>query len=300
MTDTRQHPLRGILLILSALFFFAALDATSKHLAQKFAVPLLVWARYTLHCILMVIFLAPSMRIRLIATQRPLIQVTRALMLVGTTGFLMAALRLMPLAETTAILFVTPLLVALLAGPWLGEKIGVLRWLAVLTGFAGALLIARPGGALSGPGILLALTGAVCYSVYQIQTRLLSSTENTFTMLFYTALVGTVVMTLGLPWFWDGPRPDGFEMLLIASMGVYGGTGHYLLTRAFRHAPASTLSPFMYAQLIWATLLGWQVFGHLPDGWSILGMIVIAGSGLAVVLVERRGKKNQPLPKASS
>ncbi len=290
MTDSRQHPLRGILLILSALFFFAALDATSKHLAQKFAVPLLVWARYTLHCVLMVIFLAPSMRLRLVATQRPLIQVTRALMLVGTTGFLMAALRLMPLAETTAILFVTPLLVALLAGPWLGEKIGVQRWLAVIAGFAGTLLIARPGGALNGPGILLALTGAVCYSVYQIQTRQLSSTENTFTMLFYTALVGTVVMTLGLPWFWDGPRPDGLEMLLIASLGIYGGTGHYLLTRAFRHAPASTLSPFMYAQLIWATLLGWQVFDHLPDGWSILGMTVIAGSGLAVALAERRGK----------
>ncbi|TRZ63875.1 MAG: DMT family transporter [Rhodocyclaceae bacterium] len=287
MPESQQHPVRGILLILSALFFFAALDATSKHLSQKFAVPLLVWARYTLHCLLMILFLAPSMRLRLVATQRPLVQVTRALMLVGTTGFLMGALRLMPLAETTAILFVTPLLVTLMAGPWLGEKIGVRRWLAVIAGFAGALLIARPGGALAGPGILLALAGAVCYGVYQIQTRQLSTTEGTFTMLFYTALVGTVVMTLGLPWYWDGPEPTPFEALLIASMGIYGGTGHYLMTRAFRHAPATTLTTFMYAQLIWATLLGWQVFDHLPDRWAILGMTIIAGSGLAVAITER-------------
>ncbi|TRZ90513.1 MAG: DMT family transporter [Rhodocyclaceae bacterium] len=288
MPEAQQHPVRGILLILSALFFFAALDATSKHLSQKFAVPLLVWARYTLHCLLMIVFLAPSMRLRLVATQRPLIQVTRALMLVATTGFLMAALRIIPLAETTAILFITPLLVTLMAGPWLGEKIGPRRWLAVITGFAGALLIARPGGALDGPGILLALAGAVCYGVYQIQTRQLSPTEGTFTMLFYTALVGTVVMTLGLPWYWDGPRPTLFETLLIASMGIYGGTGHYLLTRAFRHAPATTLTTFMYAQLIWATLLGWQVFDQLPDRWAVIGMTVIAGSGLAVALSERR------------
>ena len=288
MPESQQHPVRGILLILSALFFFAALDATSKHLSQKFAVPLLVWARYTLHCLLMIVFLAPSMRLRLVATRRPLIQVTRALMLVGTTGFVMAALRLMPLAETTAMVFITPLLVTLMAGPWLGEKIGLRRWLAVIAGFAGALLIARPGGALAGPGILLALAAAACYGVYQIQTRQLSSTEGTFTMLFYTALVGTVVMTLGLPWYWDGPTATPFEGLLIASMGIWGGTGHYLLTRAFRHAPATTLTTFMYAQLIWATLLGWQVFDQLPDHWSVLGMAVIAGSGLAVALSERK------------
>jgi drug/metabolite transporter (DMT)-like permease len=240
-----------------------------------------------------VIFLAPSMRLKLVSTQRPLIQVTRALMLVFTTGLVMGALRLMPLAETTAILFVTPLLVTLMAGPWLGEKIGWRRWLAVVIGFAGALLIARPGSALSGPGILLALSGAVCYGVYQIQTRQLSSTESTFTMLFYTALVGTVVMTFGLPWFWDGPEPTPFEVLQIASMGLLGGTGHYLLTRAFRHAPATTLSSFMYAQLIWATLLGWQVFGQLPDHWSMLGMTVIAVSGLSVALSERGGKGDQ-------
>lgn len=288
MPEAQKHPIHGVLLMLFALFFFAALDATAKHLAQTFALPLLVWARYAFHCLLMVVFLAPSMRLKLVATKRPLIQVIRALLLVSVSLLSLAAFRLMPLAETTAILFVTPLLVALLSGRFLGEKVGLLRWISVAAGFAGALLIARPGGALSGPGILFSLAAALCYSIYQIQTRQLSSTESTFTMLFYTALTGTVVMTLALPWFWAGPTPSPMEALQIGSLGIFGGTGHFLLTRAFRHAPASTLSPLMYAQLIWATLLGWQLFGELPDGLSILGMLVIAGSGLAIALAERR------------
>ena len=288
MPEAERHPLYGVVLILFALFFFAALDATAKHLAQTFALPLLVWARYTFHCLLMVIFLAPSMRLKLVKTGKPYTQVFRALMLVGVSLLSLAAFRLMPLAETTAILFVTPLFVALLSGPILGEKVGLKRWLAVLVGFIGALLVARPGGAMTGLGLVFALAAALCYSIYQIQTRQLSASENTFTMLFYTALTGTVVLTLALPWFWRGPWPSPLEALQIASLGVYGGTGHYLLTRAFRHAPASTLSPMMYAQLIWATLLGWLVFGQLPDGVSMFGMAVIAGSGLSIALMERR------------
>ena len=284
----RQRTLRGIVLMLLAFLFIAALDATSKHLAQTYAVPLLVWARYTVHCLLMLIFLAPSMRARLLVTRRPLAQVTRSLLLIGMTGLMMAAFRLMPLAETTSLLFITPMFVTLLAGPCLGERIGMGRWLAAIAGFAGALLVARPGGSLSGPGSLLVLGAALCYSLYQIQTRQMSLYENTFTMLFYTALTGTVVMSLALPWFWDGPLPGLADALLFVALGIFGGMGQYLMTRAFRHAPASTLSPFMYGQIIWATLLGWQVFGQVPDGLSVLGMAIIVGSGLAILLGTRR------------
>ena len=288
MPEAARHPFHGVLLMLLALFFFAALDATAKHLVLTFALPLLVWARFTLHCLLMVVFLAPSMRGKLLATKRPLIQVIRALLLLGVSLFALAALRLMPLAETTAILYVTPLLVVLLSGPFLGERVSLRRWASVATGFAGALLIARPGGALSGLGILFSLAAALCYSVYQIQTRQLSSTESAVTMLFYTALTGTAAMSLALPWFWSGPMPSPQQALLIASLGISGGAGHFLLTRAFRHTPASTLSPLMYVQLIWATLLGWQLFGQLPDRLTILGMLAIAGSGLSIALSERR------------
>ena len=284
----QAQPLRAIAMMLLALMLFALLDATAKHLSKTFAVPFLVWARYTLHCLLMLVFLAPSMRGRLLRTRRAGSQVVRALMLVCTTAFGMAALRVMPLAETTALVFVTPLIVTLLAGPWLGERIGAARWFAVLAGFAGVLLIARPGGALGGTGIVFALCGALSYSIYQILTRQLSSSESAVTMLFYTALVGTAVMSVALPWFWGGPVPTPLEALAIASLGIYGGVGHLLLTLAFRHASASVLSPFLYVQLIWAMLLGWLIFGHLPDSLSILGMVVIAGSGLSLALDARK------------
>ena len=290
---TEARPLTGVMLMLAALVCFALLDATSKHLSQIYSVPLLVWARYTLHCLMMVIVLAPSMRMKLIATQKPLTQVVRGTLLVAVTGFAMAAFRIMPLAEATALLFVAPLFVVMLSGPLLGERAGSLRWLAVSAGFGGTLLIAKPGGNLPVTGIALALTAAACYSLYQILTRRLSATESTITMLFYTALMGTAVMTLGLPWYWRGPIPGALDALMIASLGFFGGFGHLLLIRAFRHAPASTLSTFQYTQLIWATLFGWGFYHQLPDALAILGMLIVAGSGLMVALAERRSLVSQ-------
>lgn len=285
-----EHAGRGIAMMLAALLMFALLDATSKHLSQTFSVPLLVWARYTFHFLVMVVFLAPSRRSRLVATRRPALQVVRALLLVAVTGLAMAAFRIMPLAETTALLFVTPLFVVMLAGPMLGEKVGALRWAAVLTGFCGMLLIARPGGALTIEGLALCLGAAACYALYQIQTRQLSPTEDTVTMVFYTALVGTVSMSLALPWIWGGPTPSWREALMIASLGIYGGTGHFLLIAAFRHAAASTLSPFLYAQLIWATLLGWLFYDALPDTTTFAGMAVIAAAGVLLAWQSRPPK----------
>jgi len=288
LSEPTHHPLRAIALFLMAMLLFATLDTTAKHLAQTFPVPMLVWARYTFHFLLMLLVLGWSMRGRLIATRHPVEQVLRALLLVATTGFGVAALRIMPLAESTAIFFVAPLIVTVLAVPLLGESVGGRRYVAVLAGFAGVLLIARPGGTLPAAGVAAALVAAVAYSGYQILTRRIARHENAVTMVFYTALVGTAVMTLALPWYWSGPMPDWRQALLICSLGIYGGTGHFLLTRAFRLAPASTLSPFQYVQLVWATLLGWLVFGQLPDGVSFVGMAVIVASGIALALHERR------------
>jgi drug/metabolite transporter (DMT)-like permease len=282
-----QHPLRGIALMLLAVLFFSLLDATAKHLSATFAVPLLVWARYLVHCVLMSLVLGPRLGRSLVATRHPVKQVVRALMLLGCTGFGMAALSRMPLAETTATVFITPLVVALLAGPCLGEKVTWVRWLGLVAGFAGVLMIARPGGSISADGLVFALLCAACYSVYQIMTRLLSPTEGTLTMLYYTALVGTVAMSLGLPWFWGGPWPDVTQLAMICTLGLLGGTGHFLLISAFRQAPASVLSPALYAQLVWATLLGWLAFDHVPDAWAIVGMTIIAASGLGLMALER-------------
>lgn len=286
-----HHATQGVILFLSAVFLFAALDATAKYLTAFFAVPLLVWARYFVHLVFMLVAIAPGMGREIVVTQRPWLMTFRALMLVGVTLLVQLAFRTQPLAETTAIFFVTPLLVALLAGPLLGEKLQTRSWLATITGFCGVLLIARPGGAMYGIGIVYALGGALCYAIYQILTRKLSASEPPLRQLFYTALVGTVAMSFVLPAYWSGEMPTPKQALLIASLGFYGGTGHFLLIRAFREAPASTLSPLLYVQLIWAMLLGWIVFGQLPDLPATLGMLIIGGSGLSLVLRRTRTGK---------
>ena len=284
MLDRPQHPLRGVLLFLAAVFLFAALDATAKYLNAFFAVPLLVWARYLVHFVIMLVFMAPGMGREIIVTRRPWLRSFRALMLVGVTLLAQLALKTLPLAETTALVFITPLLVALLAGPLLGEQVRRRTWLATIAGFAGVLLIARPGGAMVGPGILYALGGALCYAIYQILTRKLAATEHPNRLLFFTALVGTVSMSLTLPAYWDGQIPTLPQGLLIISLGLYGGIGHFMFIRAFREAPASTLSPLLYVQLIWATLLGWLVFNQLPDFLAIIGMLIIGVSGLSLAI----------------
>ena len=287
MPEGRRKTGYAVLLMLGATLCFAALDATSKHVSKTYPVPMMVWGRYAFHCLMMLVFLAPSMRLRLIATARPVAQVTRALLLTGTTGFSMAGFSMMPLAESTAFLFVTPLVVVILSHLLLKESIGRGHWFAVVAGFCGALLIARPGGALTLQGIVWMSLAAACYAAYQIQTRQLSPTENTLTMLFYTALVGTVAMTLAAPLYWGGPIPNWTDAALIASLGIYGGTGHLMLTRAFRYASASFLSPFLYAQLVWAMALSWTFYDHLPDLLSVIGIAVIAGSSISIALGER-------------
>lgn len=288
MPESTTQLVRAIVLLLGALFFFVLLDATAKHLGKTYPVPMLVWARYAAHFVLMLLFLGPSMRLRLVATNRPARQIVRAVCLLGTTFFGIAALARMPLAETTAIVFAAPLIVTLCARPLLGEHIGVLRWVAVLIGFVGVLLIARPGSGLVSEGVALALCGAFSYAAYQILTRQLSPTENPVTMLFYTAMIGTAAMSVALPWIWSGPTPGLLDGLMIVSLGVYGGVGHFLLTRAFREAPASVLSPILYVQLVWATVVGWILFDHVPDGAAMLGILTIATAGAIIAIDSRR------------
>ncbi len=292
MPESSPRLAQAILLLMGALLMFVLLDATTKHLGQTYAVPMLAWARYTVHFLVMVVFLAPSMRMRLLTTTRPARQIIRALCLLGTTFFAMSAFTRMPLAEATAMIFAAPLLVTLLARPLLGEEISPLRWTAAIVGFGGVLLIARPGSGLVPDGVAFALAAAFTYAIYQILTRQLSPTENPVTMLFYTALIGTLAMSLSLPWIWGGPMPGLADGLLIVSLGLYGGIGHFLLIRAFREAPASVLSPILYVQLAWAALVGWFVFGHVPDSSALAGILTIAGAGAIIALDSRRAGRS--------
>jgi drug/metabolite transporter (DMT)-like permease len=287
-SDGAPLRLHAALLFLTALLLFAALDATAKHLSALFAVPLLVWARYLVHLVIMLLAVAPSMGRRLIVTERPWLMSLRGLTLVAVTLLGQLALKTLPLAETTALIFVAPLLVALLAAPLLGETVRLRTWLATIAGFVGVLLIARPGGSLFGPGVAYALGAALSYAAYQILTRKLAASEHPMRLLFYTALLGTLAMLPVLPVYWDGIWPTPTQSLLIISLGLYGGIGHFLLIRAFHETSASLLAPLIYTQLVWATLLGWLVFDHFPDLLTVVGMLVIGASGLSLAIRWRR------------
>lgn len=291
-----QNALRGIGLMLCAVLVFALMDSSSKWLVAKYPLPMLVWARYVVHCLLMLVFLLPSHGRRLWRTRAPALQIVRALMLFGITALMIASFRVVPLTVATAILFLTPLLVGLLAGPVLGERVPAAQGAAILAGLAGMLLIARPGGEVALSGVLYAAVAALCYTAYQLLTRKLARSESSVTLLFYTALVGAVCASALLPWFWSAIAPPPFDAFLIVMLGVMGGCGHYLLIRAFRRAPAATLAPFVYVQLIWAGVLDLLVFGHVPDAPTWLGVLLIAAAGLSVVVRERLNARSRPCP----
>jgi drug/metabolite transporter (DMT)-like permease len=283
----------GILLFVAALLLFACMDTTTKYLAASYNVPLVVAIRYITHCLLMVVLLAPKHGKKLFQTQRTGLVLLRGASLAIASFFMGMALQRMPVAETTAIVFLGPMIVVLLAIPILGEKLGRVGWVAAIIGFIGVLLIARPGNSLDLTGTLFAFCVVGALVVYQLLSRVLVATEETIPLLFFTALIGSIVYGSYLPWSWHGPAPSTWDILLFLSMGVCGGLGHFLYTAAYRHTSASVLAPMNYLQLLWAGLLGWMVFQHVPDTYSIIGMCIITASGAIIALQSRPVKRQE-------
>jgi drug/metabolite transporter (DMT)-like permease len=274
----------GIAWMLATTFLFVLMDTLVKLGSQTFETPQLLWARYVFH----VAFLALLLRRRLPAvlhSKRLGLQVVRSALLFATTGFFFYGLSKVPLASATAIMMVAPLLVTALAVPLLGEVVGLRRWASVLVGFGGALLIVRPGTGMVESGAVFPLAAACTYACYQIATRVVSHSDPPITTLLYTAVVGAVIASFVVPYFWTPPSLLGWCHL--AAIGLIGGLGHYALIRAFHVAPANLLAPFGYTNLLWATLLGFVVFGNLPDQATVAGAAVIIASGLYVLHRER-------------
>lgn len=282
-----SHAVRGILLFACGVLVLACMDTTTKWLAQRYQVPLIVGVRYVVNLLLMVAVLAPAQGRGLVTTQRTGLVLIRGACLAAASLFMGFAFQRMPVAESTSIVFLAPTFVLLLARPILGERIGWLGWMAAVAGFAGVLLVARPGSGLAPLGVACAAAAAVATAIYQLLSRMLASSERTLALLFYTALVGAVLFGLTAPWFWDGRLPRPIDVLLYVSLGVYSGVGHYLFTAAHRFAPASTLAPIGYTQVVWAGVLGWLIFGHVPGALSVVGMLVIIASGCCIVLNQK-------------
>jgi drug/metabolite transporter (DMT)-like permease len=277
-----RHPLRGIALMVFAVFMFSSMDACAKWMVSHgYAVGPLVWARYAVHLALMILLLGPRHRLDLVRTRRPALHLLRGLLLLGCTGFFYAALQHLPLAEATAINFVGPVLVTLLSGWVLHEQVSRRQWAAVLLGFVGVLVIVRPGGQVFTPAVALPLAVALCFSGYQVVTRKVAGRENPVASLFWTAMIGTACTSLLLPWTWV--TPTWTQAAVMVAMGGMGGLGHFSLIRAVEHTAPTALAPFAYTQLIWSTVLAWLVLGDFPDHGTIAGMLVIVGAGLLAI-----------------
>lgn len=281
-----------------AVATFSCLDTTGKYLLRYMDPLQVVWARYFGAFVLAFIFLNPVTRPKMMTTTRPFLQIGRSALLLGSTALNFFALRFLQLDEALAILFSTPFLVALLCVPLLGEWVGWRRWTAISVGFVGVLLVARPGLGGLHPAALLSMGSAICYALYVISTRVLARTDSSETTLFYSNLVGAVAMLPVIPFVWTTPQ-NGLVVFLMVLIGALGSGGHYLLIRGHRLAPASTLAPFIYTQMVWTTALGYLVFGDVPHYWTIVGGSIVIASGLYLLHRETvRGKTEPSAPVA--
>jgi drug/metabolite transporter (DMT)-like permease len=262
------NPLRGVALVAGATFLFAVADTLGKHLALLYATTLILAARYLVNLAIVTAVMWPRHRASLWQTRR--------------TG--LVALRGLCLAlASITIIYIAPVLVMLASGTVLGEKVRPLGWVGAALGFAGVLLIARPGSGLDPVGVVLALCNAALATGYHLLTRVLARTETTMALMFHTALVGTLVfvaLVLVLP---PPTLPEPLDLGLMGALGALATAGHLMFTSAYRESPASTLAPVNYLHIAFATLLGWLVFAQVPDAIGFAGMAAIAAAGVIAV-----------------
>ncbi|WP_201862388.1 DMT family transporter [Microvirga soli] len=287
-----QNRMIGIGLMCAALFCFSCLDATAKWVNQSVDPMVTVWARYMSAALLTFMVINPRTQPGALRTRRLPLQLLRSFLLLASTFCNFLALKYLQLVETQSIIFATPLLVALLAAPLLGERIGWQRLTAIGVGFIGILVITRPGLGTMHPAALLSLAGSVAYAFYNIVTRMLASSDSIATTTLYSSVAGIVLLTPVLPWIWSTPSSP-LVWFLLATTGFYGGFGHWLLVLAHARAPAAILAPFIYSQIIWMLALGYIVFGDWPDSWTFVGAGIVIASGL-YLLSRERAKRNQP------
>lgn len=277
MSAQRTH---GLLLLLAGTALVAVMDALVKLMSQSYGTLQIAWGRFFTQAILLFLMIQPRRSLGRLRTRRVWLHLLRAgLILLSTVAFF-GALRTLTLADANAIAFSSPLLITVLSGVVLGEAIGARRWIAVLAGFVGVLIVMRPGAGVLGWAAVLPLISAVCSAFYHVSTRLLARTEDPANTLHFIALIGGLGLLPIVPLFWT--PLDATGVIAFAAIGALGTAGHFLMIRAFQTTPASTLSPFLYVYLVWATVLGWLIFGDVPGAATIIGALVIIACGLYV------------------
>lgn len=289
----RRRRLTAIGLMLFALLLFAILDALAKYLGRTYHPAQIAWSRYAFHLVIALVIMNPFTARHVYRTKRPGIQLVRSFLLALSTLLNFWAVQTLRLDQVITITFAVPLLVAIFAGPLLGEWVGPRRLVAIIVGFSGVLLVTRPGFGEWHPAYLLSLGNALAYALYNVLTRKVSAHDSAHTSFLYLPMFGTLVLGLFMPQVWVWPDAIGWAML--ASTGALGGFGHYALIIAHGRAPAPVLAPFIYTQLMWMIALGWIVFGDRPDVWTLAGAGVVIGSGLYLFARERTVKGERDL-----
>ena len=286
--DASQR-VKAIGLMALASLCFAALDATGKYLIVKEGVPVaeVSWLRFVGHVMFSAVVLWPFALTPSLRSAKPWIQIVRAALMVVTTGLNFLSLRYLQLDQTITIFFLTPLIVAALAGPLLNEWVGWHRMLAIIAGFFGVLLVMHPGIGTVHWAMLISLVATLGYAVYNIATRYLAAFDPAAVTQTYTPLVGLVLLAPPAFAVWQWPA-DLWQWALLASLGFWGGLGHWFLILAHRGAPASVLAPFIYLGLIWMSALGFVLFDELPTLWTLSGAAVVILSGLYLLSRERK------------
>jgi drug/metabolite transporter (DMT)-like permease len=292
--DPQRRRLSAIGLMLLALVFFSTLDTAVKYLATRGGIPVmqLSWLRFLVQFFGLLI-LVPALGLmsleRLFTSKKFAKQMVRSTLMAATTFFNFLALQYLRLDQTVTIVFLAPLVVAALAGPLLGEWVGWRRAIAIIVGFIGVLIAVRPGLGSVHPAVIYAFLAMAAYALFMLLTRHLAPYDPPLVTLFYSMFVGTL---FGAPlaisqWVW----PDAWTTwALLLSLGVLGGAGHFLFILAYNRAPASAISPFLYAQLITMVGLGYVVFGDIPDPSTLVGATVIIASGIYLIHRERMTK----------
>ena len=287
LQHSARHRRLGIGLVTLTTLCFATLDTAAKWLVLSLPVLQVVWLRFLPHSLFSVAIFAPGMGWSLVRWRHPRLQLVRGVMLATMTGLNFWALQYLQLAETGAMQFSVPILIAVLSAWWLGERLDTARWLAIAAGFIGVLIIIRPGTQAFHPAILLSAGNAILYAMFNMLTRHLAGDEHPATMQLASAAVSTLVLTPFALWSWVTPS-SGWQWLLLALAGLSGGAGHYFAAQAHRFASAAVLGPFLYQQILYMTLGGWLVFDQVPDRAVLLGAGVVVASGLYLLWREFR------------
>jgi drug/metabolite transporter (DMT)-like permease len=280
-----DRPFRGIALILASTVFLGSSDVTSKYLSATLPSIEIAWIRFLVFALIMFPAMLPGSPLYALQTKRPGLQAVRGVALLGSSLLFISGLRFLPMAEASATSFVSPLFVTALSIVFLGEGVGLRRWLATAVGLIGVLIVLRPGSSAFHPAAVFPIVSALAWACTLIMTRMLSGTERAITTMTYSSIVGVGILSALVPLVWLAPSwHDIFFGIVI---GVASTAGQWIVVLAFRYADASVLAPFSYTQLLWVSILGFLVFGEVPDIWTMTGAAFIVASGLYTAHRER-------------